>query len=767
MLVTTFVRKTVWPDRVAVRLAVNLAAVLPAVVATVVTASDCAMAQDAPAPPTLSGPAATSPPLIHRSAILPTITIYGPHRRKPRAAHPAAPPPAQAPPEHILRDGPPVQQTTAGPVRGYRALTSVSATGTSTPIERIPQAVVVIPRAVIEDQRPLSQSDALINVSGVSGMPAKSLTGYAFKVRGFPADRYVDGLSNYGDGGDNRSLVNTERIEVLKGPAGILYQAGLGPVGGIINTVSKLPTPNRFAEAGVMAGSYGLWNPWIDVNQPLNAAGTALFRFTGDYEASRDYVDVVERKRYSLNPTFRFDNRDGTVLTLQGSFSSRTFTDYAGLPGAGTVDRSAFSIRDNLYPADPNMPNSRTTYNGVTARLDHEFNDVWSMNASARVGEFSLFDRGQFLLPGAGPIFQMFNFNYLVDVRELSSNVNLVAKSSFGPVRNVLLLGADYNGVTDHNRAFRSSVPGFANLANPAFPPYTVPDTPMFNASNTYQNSGLTAQLQSTLWERLHLLAGVRAAHVRVHATDSVAQTDFITDEWKPLPRLGAVFDLMPGVSVFAGYSEGFRGVPFFNSTTAPKPEEAEQTEGGLKLVLPSGFAGTLSFFTITRRNVANLLPGNPLQARQVGEQRSEGFDLDLTWQPLPGLSILGSYAHINATVVEDQIYAAGNTIERVPRDSGRLWANYKIQQGPLRDVAIGAGLYAASPQASALDNLYFTPGFVTFDGKIGYETKQWSVALVGRNLADQRYFIPFPAGNGLIAPADPRTVYAVAKLKY
>jgi iron complex outermembrane receptor protein len=671
----------------------------------------------------------------------------------------------------VLRGGPPVEQTTAGPVRGYRALTSTSATKTSTPIEQIPQAVAVIPRAVIEDQRPLTQSEAFRNVSGVSGMPANTFVGFAYKVRGFPADRYVDGLPNYGDGGDNQSLVNTERIEVLKGPAGILYQGGSGPVGGIINSVSKLPAPNRFAEAGFMAGGYGLWSPWVDVNQPFNAAGTALFRFTGDFENTRDYTDVIERRRYSLNPTFLFDNRDGTVLTLQGRFTSRTFTDYSGLPGAGTVDRSVFSIRDNLYPADPNMPKSWTTYNGLTARLDHEFNDVWSMNAAARISQLRLHDMGQFFAPAVplfGSSFSLLNFDFPVDVRQLSSNVNLIAKGTLGPTRNVLLLGADYDSVADKEMA-GASFAGLIDLAKPVFPAYALPGpgSGLFNTNNKYENSGVTAQLQSTVWDRLHLLAGVRIAHVRIHATDAVVQTDFVTDAWKPLPRFGVVFDLVPGVSAFASYSQGFRGVPFFNSATAPKPEEAEQTEGGLKLVLPSGFAATLSLFTITRRNVANLLPGSPIQARQVGVQRSEGFDLDLTWQPLPGLSILGSYAHINATVIEDQLYPAGNTVERVPKDSGRLWANYKIQQGPLRDLSVGAGLYAAARQASSLDNLYSTAGFITYDGKIAYETEHWSVALMGKNLADRRYFIPFPAGNGMIAPAEPRTVYLVAKMKY
>jgi len=88
-------------------------------------------------------------------------------------------------------------------------------------------------------------------------MPTNTYVGSAYKVRGFPADRFVDGLPNYFDGGDFVSLVNTERIEVLKGPSGILYQAGLNPVGGIINSISKLPTqpaPTRQASWPAVSG---------------------------------------------------------------------------------------------------------------------------------------------------------------------------------------------------------------------------------------------------------------------------------------------------------------------------------------------------------------------------------------------------------------------------------------------------------------------------------------------------------------------------------
>lgn len=736
-------------------------------------------AQDVPADRTAHSSGGVEPPVR-----LPPVTVSAKRERiarpKAKSAKPALVVAPAAPTTKrtnapalsdgvALNGGPPVTQTTAGPVSGYRALTSASATGTSTPIERIPQAVAVMPRAVLDDQQPLGQMDALRNISAVTPMSDNIFIGYAYKVRGFPADRYVDGLPNYYDGGDNTSLANTERIEVLKGPAGILYQGGIGPVGGIINTVSKLPVENRFTEIGFTAGGYRLWNAWFDVNQPIASGGTALFRMTGDFEKSGDVIDIIEHRRYALNPTLLLNDNDGTRITIQGSFSSRSFQSYTGLPGAGTLDRSLFTISPTLFPDRPDLGRSWTTYNGLTVRLDHEFNAVWSANAATRVSEMRLEQFGHVLgtdTPLFGSTFPLLSFHLPVDTREIASNANLVAKFAIGPTTNTVLFGADSDHVADK---IRDDI-GFAGLvdfANPVFPAYTPAPTSAFNSNNLYVNSGLTTQWQSDIYERLHLLAGVRLANVYIHGTDTVAGSDFITDAWKPLPRFGAVVDLVKGVSAFADYSQGYRGVPFFNATGAPKPEEAEQTEAGLKLALPTGFSATFAWFTNTRRNVMNLLPGSLFLATQVGEQRAEGFDADLTWQPLAGLSILASYAHVNAFVIQDQLFAPGTVLERVPRDSGRLWVNYKFQDGWLQNIAVGAGLYAASAQATALDNIYFTPGYITFDGKIAYETDHWSLGVTGKNLADHRYFVPYASGSGYTMPADGRTVLAFGKLRY
>jgi iron complex outermembrane recepter protein len=137
---------------------------------------------------------------VRAQVTLPTVVVHankGPHQAKAkrrRAAAPIARAPAPAA-DAIPPIGPPVTATTAGPVSGYRALTAVTGTKTPTPIEQIPQTVVVLPRSVIDDQNPITQNELLHNISDVSGMPDYAPYGVYYKVRGFVAERYVDGLS--------------------------------------------------------------------------------------------------------------------------------------------------------------------------------------------------------------------------------------------------------------------------------------------------------------------------------------------------------------------------------------------------------------------------------------------------------------------------------------------------------------------------------------------------------------------------------------------
>src|ERR1051325_6062064 len=144
---------------------------------------------------------------------LPTVEVSTsaplPKRRpqNERRRHAEAPANGQRP-ARFTDNGPTVTAPTAGPVRGYQPLPATTATRTATPIERIPQSIAVVPRSVIDDQKALTVSEALQNVTSVGGVPPLFPYGVNYKVRGFPAERFVDAISNYNDAGDYASLVN-------------------------------------------------------------------------------------------------------------------------------------------------------------------------------------------------------------------------------------------------------------------------------------------------------------------------------------------------------------------------------------------------------------------------------------------------------------------------------------------------------------------------------------------------------------------------------
>ncbi len=667
----------------------------------------------------------------------------------------------------------PVTETTAGPVRGYQALTDTSSLRMQTLLQQTPISVQVIPRQLIDEQGAVNLQDVLRNAPSTKALNPLFVGQVGPKIRGFAAERYIDSLPNYYDPGSRDLLANVERIEVLKGPPSMLMQGGQTPTGGVINILSKLPTRERFVELGVTGGSHGLISPYFDINQPLTKDGTVLFRMTGQWESTNSNIDIVNRRSYEINPTLTLTNNRTTSLTIQGRLSHRDQQDYSGLPIDGTLNRSLYTVRRTLFPSNAGIPRTTSDIASLTLRFDHQFNETWSTSAAARIGTARFREPTQFVFSNNPTIppstFGLFNGRLNEDTSETSFYVNFVANLEAGPAQTKVLLGFDYDRVSDKgflNAAFA----GLVDFANPVFPTFADPPSGPFttftNIDNTYQNVGLMLQTHTTLWNRLHVLAGLRAGLIDIQSNELTTASSFHTEEARLLPRLGVAFDVTPAVTVFANYAQGMRPVPFFNGPSAPKPELSSQIEAGVKMNFGFGLSGTVSLFDITRNNVVAASPTIPGLQVQTGEQRSQGVDADLVWQPSPNWSFLGSVAWMYPRVVKDSVNQ-GKVLDQVPRAAGRLWGTYRVTEGTLTGLSLGAGLYAASSQAVNLSNTGFTPGFVTFDARVAYQWKNWTLAVVGRNLSDKRYFVPYPYLDGRVAPAEGRTVFATLSTRF
>lgn len=222
-------------------------------------------------------------------------------------------------PEVKVRAAP---ETAYGPDFGYNANRSATATKTDTPLAETPQSVTVITRERVEDQGATSLQDALNYAAGVRsdayGLDSRSDN---VRVRGGYPTEYRDGLrrqvGGYYTSTTRIEPYSLERIEVLRGPAAMLY--GQGSTAGVVNSVSKRPQAEAQREVGVQFGNYGRKQLQADLTGPLTRDGDWLYRVVALGRDSDTQVDYVPDDRSLLAPSLTWKPNAMTSLTLQAA----------------------------------------------------------------------------------------------------------------------------------------------------------------------------------------------------------------------------------------------------------------------------------------------------------------------------------------------------------------------------------------------------------------------------------------------------------------
>lgn len=666
----------------------------------------------------------------------------------------------------------------AFPETGYSVTNSSSATRTDTPIKEIPQSVLVVPHQLIVDQQNVTVSEALLNASGViSNAEFSSPVFDTTRIRGFAAEQLIDGFTQYYNPGDRQSLVNVDRLEVLKGSNAVLFSGGSGsPVGGVVNIVSKLPQSRAGGEFGIKLGTDSFVQPFFDVNQPLTE--NVLFRVTGAYTQAKSDIEVIDQTRYNINPALTFTNNGTTSLTIQGKLSRWAQQDYQGLPATGTVT-GAFRTRSDLFAGNHEIPDSTSEFDAVWVSLEHKFNETWSMDIKARYADSEFDEKTQLISSNTPDFFPPSTWtimNTRLSQKQIEKSVlaNILAKFEAGITKNKVLMGLDYSELKDTgfmNADFASL--GAVDLTNPVFnTPYTDPN-PTSPFTFTFSDAivknrtyGAYVQLQSTIGDRVHLLAGLRRAHVEVNYEELTLATKIKTDEDALLPRVGAVFDLNKSFSVFASYSEGLRGQPFqiFAPGSTPKPAESRSREAGIKFDVDGQLQGQLAFYHTERSNVSIGFPATP-----TGEQRSRGFDADVTWHPDRDWSLLANYAYTDAEFTKNASATVldGNKLSGIPKNSARLWANYSFPQEALQGLSAGIGAYWQSAVYIDDANRFLSDSYHTIDAALAYQANRFNIGLTVKNLTHEDYYQYYNYFGGRVMPDAGTSAYLTVSVKY
>ncbi len=629
---------------------------------------------------------------------------------------------------------------------GYNPRSSSTATRTDTPLRDVPQSIQVIPRAVIEDRGVTELGDTLETAGSVvsAGQRGTSVFGPNLLIRGF-ANRggiFRDGIQSFSLA--PLSTNDIERVEILRGPASVLF--GQGEPGGIVNLVSKQPLAEPRYEVGASVGSYDDYRGNVDLSGPLTEDRSVRYRLNLSYENYGSFRDLVNGERLLVSPSLTWDLGPSTSLNFYGQYARDRETTDEGIPftadGPLNVPRSRFVGEEFAEFSQDQFT--------LGYRLDHNVSDNWSLRHSTQYLQFSPQRVAAFYdsvdeATGEVERTQFFADGYY---RRLFTNVETVGRFQTGSIGHQVLIGAEYRNVLEQP-GFRTGGLAYPsiNIFDPVYTGTPFPRETNFFRDDTINTFGIYAQDQVDLLPNLKLLAGLRydtSNQFRTTQRLGRDRAEFTQTDSAFSPRLGIVYEPIEPVSLYGSYTRSFS--PSFgasrNSEGATfRPEIGQQFEIGTKVDVTDTLSATLALFDIRRQNVTNPDPNDRTRSIQTGEVASRGIELGLGGEISPGWNLTANYTALNAFVSRDTRDTVGNQLANVPNNQFSLWSSYEIQEGSLQGLGAGLGLFYLDQRPGDLDNSFTLPSYFRTDAALFYQRDSWQAQLNVENLFNINYF--------------------------
>lgn len=667
---------------------------------------------------------------------------------------------------------------------GYVTRSSGGATKTDMELKDVPQTVNVISAAVIKDLHATSLQDVLKTVPGVGLSTGDGQRDQVF-IRGFTAigDQFVDGFRD--DALYFRDLSNIERLEVVKGPAAVLY--GRGSSGGLVNRVTKKPGAD-INDIALSLSDHSGRRGEIDFGR---AGDTASWRLTGAREKADSYRSQQFLDRTALAPSVALRFSADTKLLLQADYlEDRRLTDF-GIPSYNgrpvNVDASTYYGAANARQADYSQ--SRVVSGAAT--LTHKFDNSLSLRNGFRYYDYTL-DRNNTNISG--------NVNEVAGTMSLghaklarmehgwSNQTELTQKLVTGGIQHEVLYGVEFG--QQRKDAFTNAAVVAAtgvSIFNPVLPQV---DPAKLGARTdtfgTYKTSAAYVQDALVFSDAWKALAGVRYDGFKqesriVSPAGAVTNLGRTDNNWSP--RAGLVWQPDQQQSYYASWSRSFQpsGENFAlaanNADLAP--EITRNAEVGGKYDLWGGRASaTVSLYRLERDNIKVT---DPLTNRiiPIGKQRSDGLELTFNADLGNAWKVLAGYACTDAKVTDSvaldtsvnqpgktvaaQIPVQGKRATLTARNSGNLWLTKELGYG----FKVGGGVNAVGSRYANTGNTVTLPGYVTADALLAYQATKYEIQLNVNNLGDQRYIV---SGHGsspnLSLPGAPRSIALTLRYK-
>ncbi|MBF2050108.1 MAG: TonB-dependent siderophore receptor [Elainella sp. C42_A2020_010] len=642
---------------------------------------------------------------------------------------------------------------------GYNPSRATTATRTDTPLRDIPQSITVVPRQVLEDRNVRNLNEAVETVSGVArggGLYGNGSITYNRIIRGF--DQGFSGVTSFRNGFPDTDFFSLlpigtiEQIEVLRGPASVLF--GAGEPGGIINVITRQPLDDPYYNAAFEAGNYGLYRPSIDLSGPLTEDDAVLYRFIASYQGSSDFQGFADSRLTTIAPSLTFNLGERTELDLYYEYTHLYANPSAA--GTNTVILSDGSLPPRSFaPYYPGLSLLNVRVDRFGYSLEHELNEDWRIrnNVAISLTDFRNDVAGfpstledDRLVGG----FDASKDNY--QRNNIFAQIDVIGEFATGSVAHQILAGFDSNRFSNegNNLDVDSPLPPL-DIRNPD---YDIP-SPGFSTRNTFSDFNLVRrsygaylQDQITLLDNLKLLIGGRYDWISTDlAVDLTTPGDVIDlptrNDGAFSPRVGIVYQPNEDISLYASYTRSFAPLSGFDNTSTDadviyEPSRGTQYEVGVKAdFLDDRLSATLAAYHLTRTNVLTPDPDDPTRSVQTGEQRSQGIEFDVAGEILPGWNVILSYALTDAEVTKDNTFPEGNRLANVPENQASFWTTYTIQEGTLEGLGFGLGLFYIGERQGDLANSFQLDDYLRADAALYYRRGRFRGAINIRNLFD------------------------------
>lgn len=686
-----------------------------------------------------------APPRRHPVAVAALIAACGLHAPLfAQVAQVAAPATAEAAlPEIRVTDS-------ASGDSGLYTVRAVSIGKTGQSLKDTPQSISVITRQRLDDQNITKLEDALKQTTGVTVERYDGAGNYnVIRSRGFEIGAIqLDGVP-ISQGANYSTALDTavyERIEVLRGPAGLLQ--GAGEPGGAINLVRKRALGTLALGANASVGSFGFKRADVDLTGALNAAGTLRGRVVAVKDERNSHVDTLFNNKETVYGTLELDITPSTTLSVGYTQQKIRAAIDQGLPSLANgalldLPRSSFAgLRANRQDLDTD---------DAFAELEHRLDNGGLVRFSARDVTRTSFYRAARAnsAVAANGNYQLQTVDYQQKSTDRNYDLFFTSPVKIGATTHRVLLGMSRNtGDTfGGNLAYGPNLA--ANIYRPNYDlTYPTIKLPGYTSVTTRSEDALYGQFQLNAAERLQLLAGGRAswADVEVRRTSDGAVTSTSNPGRQFTPSVAAIYALDANISAYTSYAETFVLQTALDAAGGLlTPRTGSQIEFGVKGEFFNKRLNThAAIFRILDKNRAIADPVVPTASIAGGEVRSQGLETEVSGQLAPGWDLSAGYAYTETLYLKAPVAQVGTVFSPVtPKHSINLSTRYALRGPGLAGWSVGGGVTWRSEFSAQSGTVKLVSGdYALFNAQVAYQVNdKVSVSLSAENLLDEKYY--------------------------